>query len=251
MRIAVISDLHLGVRDRADRFGHTPERFARFLDRLEADHDRIIVGGDLYETWQGARFGRTREALAAIRRAYPRLTARLEAPPYLRIIGNHDPSLALEGVPRELELSADGVTALFTHGHRWDPPLKAATPIAYTFSWGTGWLARGDDPFRTRVFRWRHRFERRFLYNVTPSTSGAPTCPYQRGATALLASRPDLDLVVCGHTHVPAHCRTPHGDYLNSGAIAGGSLVWVQIDTRTRSWRVVTWDPSHITSEAP
>ncbi|MEL6179464.1 MAG: metallophosphoesterase family protein [Myxococcota bacterium] len=255
MRIAVISDLHLGIRDRADRFGHCPEAFGRFLDHLEAHHERIIIGGDLYETWQGARYGRIREALQAIQRAYPRLTTRLREPPYELIYGNHDAVLANEGIPREIEVRDNGLTLLFTHGHRWDPLLKRTTPVAYSFSWSTGWLIRGDDPVRRTVSQWRERFERRFLYNVAPKRELADArdanCPYQRGALKLLEEVPELNVIVCGHTHVPVHCRTPYGDYLNSGAVAGGHLVWVSIDTQTRSWELMTHDTPFTPAETP
>ena len=42
MKIAVISDLHLGRGDGSDRFGHDDAEFLRFLDFLEGDFERCF-----------------------------------------------------------------------------------------------------------------------------------------------------------------------------------------------------------------
>ena len=96
---------------------------------------------------------------------------------------------------------------------------------------------------KTRILsksKTRKRFERRFLWNTAPQsdleTPNEARCPYQRGAMSLLEERPELDVVVCGHTHVPARCQSADGVYLNSGAIAGGHFVWVELDTTARIW---------------
>lgn len=242
MRIAAISDLHLGFGDRADRFVHEPRVMHRFLDRLEANHDLIVVVGDLYETWQGTRFGDPRGALAAIQTTYPRLSARLSGPPYRLVSGNHDPLIeSQEHGTRHLEIAADGHRILFTHGHQWDRPLKRSRPLGYLFAWGTGALNRLGGPAAAVLQHGRDRFERRFLYNrAVPGTvdGGEITCPTLAGAAALLEARPGLDVVVCGHTHVPARCDTGHGTYLGCGSLAAGRWSWVELDTKMASWRL-------------
>jgi len=246
MRIAAISDLHLGFGDRADRFGHKPSEMLAFLDDLEAQHDLIVVVGDLYETWQGRRLGDMRATFAEIRRTYPKLSARMSTAPYRLIVGNHDPLVEEEGATRQLEIVADGVRMLFTHGHQWDPPLKRTKPLAYTFAFSTGVLNRLDGRAASVVKGLRDRLERRYLYNATVSEAtqgqGLPRCPYLRGATALLEHRADVDVIVCGHTHVPARYETPFGTYLGCGALAGGHWSWVELDTHTRTWTLRTGD---------
>lgn len=240
MRYVVISDLHLGVGDRAERFGASEDAFMRWLDARERWADRIIVAGDLYETWQGARFGDTRARLDAIRAAWPRLVTRLHSTGYAHVYGNHDPCLADEGVPRARVFESDGARVWVAHGHRWDTPLRRCAPIAYTFSWARGWIDRRDTPWAQRVRARREAVEQRFLWNAPIAarvdTPDDATCRVQRGALALLAARPDLDVAVCGHTHVPARCASPDGVYLNSGALSGGVWSWLELDTAARAW---------------
>jgi predicted phosphodiesterase len=213
------------------------------LDDLEARHDLVVVVGDLYETWQGRRFGDTRSAMAEIRSTYPRLCGRLSSAPYKLVSGNHDASVeAQEHGTRHLEVAVDGVRILFTHGHQWDPPVKRTRPLAYSFAWSTGTLNRLQGPVVARFKGVRDAFERRYLYNkaVPEVLDGAARtrCPYLGGAIRLLEARPELDVVVCGHTHVPARCDTAHGTYLNCGSLAGGRWSWVELDTRRRMWRI-------------
>ena len=249
MRIAIISDLHLGTKDLADRFGHDVDTFCRFLDALERSVDLIVINGDLFETWQGARFARPNEALAAIRRAYPHLSARLLEPPYTLTWGNHDPILATLGAVRQLELDTPKGRILIAHGHRFDPPLKRTRALAYTFCWTTGWPhRRRDHPLARKLDHVRHRFEEKHLYNVPPqphlSALQDATCPYQRGAAELLQARDELAIVAFGHTHVPASTSTPWGRYLNSGAIAGGRFDWIAIDTNNLAAQLLVDEPN-------
>jgi len=248
VRIAVISDLHLGCGDRSDRFGHDEGAFLGFLDGLERRFDAIAINGDLFETWQGVRFGRPREALAAARQRHGRLVARFGEAPYHLTWGNHDPLLAERGAVETLEFDADGLRVLLTHGHRFDPPIKRARPVAYTFCWTTGWLHRHQaHPAVERVNRLRGRIEARHLYNTLPQPwidrVEEGVCPYQRGALSILHARPDLGIVAFGHTHVPAETCSPWGVYLNSGAMAGGRYAWAAIDTAARAFTVIPDSP--------
>ena len=43
MKIAAISDLHIGAYARSDSFGHAQDAFLRLLDGLEATHDLIVL----------------------------------------------------------------------------------------------------------------------------------------------------------------------------------------------------------------
>lgn len=248
MRIAVLSDLHLGIRDRAERFGHDQAAFERFLDALERAFDVIILNGDTWETWQGERFADTRAAWRAARRAWDRLGARFEREPYRLTWGNHDPLLADEGVPRQLTLEADGLRLLFTHGHEWDPPLKRIGPLAYAFSWSTAWMVRREErPAVRAINRLRGGFERRHLYNprLPPRLDALDeaSCPYLRGAAAWLREHPRVDVIALGHTHVPARVETPWGLVLNSGAAAGGRYAWIAADTARRAFHVFEHEP--------
>ena len=69
MKIAVISDLHLGRGDAADLFGHDDAEFLRFLDFLEGNFERIVLLGDIFETLTCPRPLAQRRELVAAREA--------------------------------------------------------------------------------------------------------------------------------------------------------------------------------------
>src|SRR6267154_2176348 len=80
MKLAVISDLHLGAGDLADGFGHDDGEFLRFLSFLENNFERVILLGDIWETLQSRRLGSVREELTLARLAHPEIAQRFELP---------------------------------------------------------------------------------------------------------------------------------------------------------------------------
>ena len=50
MRIAALSDFHIGARAYTDEFHHAEADFLAYLAALEADHDHIVLVGDIYQT---------------------------------------------------------------------------------------------------------------------------------------------------------------------------------------------------------
>ena len=84
MRIAVISDLHIG----AEEF--VPDGFGEFLDHLEREHDEIVLLGDVFECyfprlpWKGlAEYDR-------FDHLYRDITRRFRSAKYTVLTGNHD-----------------------------------------------------------------------------------------------------------------------------------------------------------------
>jgi len=143
MRLAVISDLHLGRRDLVDHFGHDDESFVRFLRFLEGAFDRIVLLGDIYETLTSRIPQQQRAELQAARDAHPAIVRRFERPQYLYVHGNHDlvAGQALRA-PEELAIEADGVRLLFTHGHRHDWIIRRVRHLSEWGVWAGAWLRR-------------------------------------------------------------------------------------------------------------
>ena len=226
MRLAALSDFHIGVRGYTDGFSHDLSAFGRFLDTLERDHDAIVLLGDIWQTDHATVPSRASAArhLRAARARLPELAQRLSEPPYIYVHGNHD-------LIAESELGAlhhvclDG--ALFIHGHQFDPVATAAPWAAAAGTWTTGqlrktgmrsfasWLEGRDITIKDRRFRGRQG-------------------PYAR-ASRQLAAQHEARFVVMGHTHVAS--RTPLGDgivALNTGSCSRGQRNFVSIDTETR-----------------
>ena len=142
VRIAALSDLHIGARDYTDGFGHDLEEFSRFLDELEDNHDRIVLLGDIYQTDHSAVPSRAaaRRMLEQVRRRVPSLAERFDRPPYVHVFGNHD-EIAGEalGAPEYLRVPGR-FDVLFIHGHQFDPVAVRASWAADFGTWGTGRL---------------------------------------------------------------------------------------------------------------
>ncbi len=230
MRIAALSDFHIGARAYMDEFRHDEGRFLAYLDRLEAGHDRIVLVGDIYQTEHALRPGHGAAAgeLARARRRLPALAERLCGGQYLYLHGNHDAVAAHElHAPERVRLAADGFAVVFIHGHQFDPIFSRAYAAARAATWFTGRLRRlGLRPlaqwFEGRDIALKHR---RF---------GHAGGPYAEAARALLREHA-ADLVVMGHTHVPHLHVLPEGRVVNTGSCSRGRTMHVTIDTAARS----------------
>lgn len=230
MKLAVISDLHLGAGDLADGFGHDDGEFLRFLTFLERNFERVILLGDIWETLQSRRLGSAREELALARAMHPEIAKRFERPQYRYVHGNHDIVAGMLGVPDELAFEADGVRLLFTHGHQNDPLVSRRQWITDLGVWLGGWIRRvGLDAFY------------RLCAKIDEMRGGisedGTRCAFQQWAVGE-ATRREFDIVVTGHTHLAA--RTEHGSrlFLNSGSCSEGNLSFLSLDTRRGDYAV-------------
>ena len=224
VKIAVISDLHLGGGDRADRFGHDDAEFLRFLDFLEANFERIVLLGDIYETLTSPRPGRQLAALKQSKTAHGELVARFDRAPYRYIHGNHDLVTAhVDNAPSGLHIEANGTRILFTHGHAYDWITQNARWLSEWSVWAVGWMMRmGLTPVAKGLDS---------LDNLLTGVSRDPEkCGFQKWAVNL-ARRHNADIVVTGHTHIAS--RAEHGDrlFLNSGSCAQGNYSFLSLDT--------------------
>ena len=224
MRIAVISDLHLGRGGPADDFGHEDGAFLCFLDYLEAGHERIVLLGDVYETWSSPLPGRPAVELAAIRKAHPRLCARFDGPGYHAVIGNHDPVAARAlGTADELCWELSGRRYLFLHGHQLDWLIGRAPLLSAAGIWSGAWLRRLGA--RGAFHRLQHLDAR--LRGTTPTQ--AVNGPAHRALH--LARRRGADVLVVGHTHHPHRLEAYGHLVVNAGSCWRGQFQWVSLDT--------------------
>ena len=230
MRIAALSDLHIGARPWMDEFRHSEGSFLRFLDRLEAEFEAIVLVGDVFQTdhcWIPGRRGAIRQ-LRLARGRLPDLAKRLAAAPYHYIYGNHDAiAQDLLAARETLALEADGLRIFFVHGHQFDPLFRRAWALTRAASWCTGRLrfvglralAQSIEGHDIRI---KHR---RFHH---------PEGPYLKAGRRLLREQ-HADIVVMGHTHMPVRVEVPEGIIVNSGSCSAGQLSYVAIDTRQHS----------------
>lgn len=227
MRIAALSDFHIGARAGMDEFRHDEAAFLERLARVVDQHDRTVLVGDIWQTEHDWRFGHVAAArqLARARRRLPRLARALARLPYVH--GNHDAVARAElGALPELTLTADGCAVLFVHGHQFDPVFGRAYAAARAATWFTGRLRRaGLRPVA-------HFFESKDIA-IKHARFGHADGPYARAARALMRER-GADIVVMGHTHVAHTHALPEGTVVNTGTCSGGRFTVATIDTATR-----------------
>lgn len=233
MRIAVISDLHLGRRDVVDHFGHDDTAFLRFLRFLEGNFERIVLLGDIYETLTSRVPRQQRMELWAAREAHPELVERFQRPQYHYLHGNHDMVAGLElGAPEHLMLEADGVRMLFTHGHHHDWIIRKALWISEWSVWTGAWLRRMG---LGAVFRTFDALDKK----LRGAGEDPSRCTFQRWALGR-AHENQADIVVTGHTHLGM--KVAHGDrlFLNSGTCSQGKFSFLSLDTRAGDYALHT-----------
>jgi UDP-2,3-diacylglucosamine hydrolase len=199
----VVQDAHLGAAPVS-----VAEALHQFVDRIPRPGDHLVINGDLFEFWFEYGSVVPREAfptlakLAALRDRGVRLTV---------TGGNHDRwtrgfwerELGAAFAPDRVELRLAGWRALVAHGDGLaETEIRARLLHAVT-----------RHPLTAAAFRWVHPdLGRALVKRLSGVLAGRPpsrrereqaAAAQERWARALLASRPDLDLVILGHTHEP------------------------------------------------
>ena len=80
MQVAVLSDLHLGKKDKLDQFYRHPgteQELYELLDYLENHVDKIVLLGDIFETLRGTTYNKRKELLQVLK-CYPKFAEKIE-----------------------------------------------------------------------------------------------------------------------------------------------------------------------------
>ena len=247
MPIFYVSDLHLcdkGPRDRFHALG--PERFHRFLDYVQKEKGRLIIGGDLLDFIEC-------EASRAVM-AYRRLLVELDEMGAQYIAGNHDGQLhdlltlshftpagnvkckILGVLDRQrgpfVEVLPCGKRILFCHGHEADGYCNGPNP------------GIGEVTAIIQGILREQRGGKRYLNRLFGGDLFLSACEGLSWAWRVLTLRPtryqefvagmhvrmkswDAHAVVCGHWHVPGHIGSW---YYNAGAWCTGTDTYVRIE---------------------
>lgn len=217
--VLLASDVHLGAI--------APEQEEAFLRWLAAVPDMasaLVLNGDLFDFWF--------EFPSGIPRGYDRplsvLREVVEAGvPVTLMGGNHDwwggrylrEEIGVEFLQDPVERSWAGFRTLLAHGDglgRGDLPYRFLRLVlrGRLTRWAFGRL--GPD-LGGRAAAWVSRTEDRW-HAPEDETTKTRARALEAWAVALLRSRPDLDLVALGHTHIPVLREIEPGRwYLNTG----------------------------------
>jgi UDP-2,3-diacylglucosamine hydrolase len=221
--VVIVADAHLG---------HAPpavaDSFHRFLAQISAEASHLVINGDLFDFWFEYRrviprvAFPTLAALAAVRKAGVELTI---------VGGNHDRwggdfwtselGAHFYGDPVVVQLA--GFRVFLAHGDGLSE-ARAASRFMHHVT---------RMPLTVRLFRLIHPdlgfwLADRMSGSLAEKTRDGPALDRAAAAQkvfaeALLAQRPDLDLVVLSHTHRSAMVPvSPRRWYLNPGAWMDG-----------------------------
>lgn len=202
----------------------------KFLRFLEANFEKIVLLGDIYEThgshpWQQAR------ELRAVMEAHRTITSRFESSKYEFVYGNHDIVAAkLWGAKDELVIEADGIRILFRHGHGFDWIQRTFPTLPAFLVWlGLATSRMGID----RLYKWGEAIE--FWAKAKNLLT------FEKWAVGMAKAK-QTDVVVTGHTHVPKVQGYDERLYLNSGACFHGGFSWLALDTKAGTYtHHTTW----------
>jgi predicted phosphodiesterase len=234
VQLAVLSDLHLGPGP-SNRCTASPAQINALLDRLEESSDRVLVAGDLFDLDRPKLPGRWRAVLDEVRQELPELSDRLDNCEW--IFGNHDGQLCRLGVPEEREYMVDGLHILARHGHQWDMPLKKLPGLAPAANFVAGWLDRSGLKGAASALGAAPLLIDRVANTGNPTAPGSDRTVV--GAREVIACQ-NLDILICGHSHLLRLVATPQGLIVNTGSLCRGYVDWVIVDTedsRVRAFR--------------
>jgi len=241
MQIAVISDLHLGRKDKLDQFNRNQGAEARLytlLRYLENHVDKIILLGDVFETLRSKTLDHE-SRLRAILKHYPKVSKKiLTNQKYVLIQGNHDIVTGkVLKAPEMLKIKDNGTSIAFFHGHQLDPVIGDfwVKNFERTGVWIGGWLERmGIDITR----------KGNVSSKLKALNSQWKVGKFERAAAAM-ASEMGADIVVTGHSHHPMKVEFDSALFLNSGTRVAGRQDMVLIDTSAHTYDVYkTFDAS-------
>ena len=213
MRAVFLSDAH--IRDHADP--NLPPLMA-FLRSLEGKVDRLIVAGDLFDTWFGFRHAVFPEYVPLLG-ALHRLTE--SGVRLVYVTGNHDfemgrfftDVLKAEVHDTQLVLEEDGRRAFVAHGDMANLHDRKYRRLRRFLRWSpTRALARRLPP------GWVWAIAQKMTHHFTGEEI-ARRLPlaqiFSDYADAKLAE--GFDTVILGHLHIPVFDQRPAGTYANLG----------------------------------
>lgn len=232
MQIAVISDLHLNAIKDLNGFGHD-DSFLRFLTFLEANFERIVLLGDIWETLTGPFPCSATQQLKAAFQAHPEVYRRFSSPKYTYIHGNHDLIAGKAvGAPEHILLNQDGTGILFTHGHQGDILTNNFRWVSELGVWIGGLIRRvGLKRAYQIIADWDG-------FDGGASLDGS-RCKFQSWAT-MQAHEARADIVVTGHTHIATVAEKGSKLFMNSGSCDESRLNFLSLDTKASKYLVHT-----------
>lgn len=216
MRIAVLSDLHIGCTFETHQLGHSDHDFAKFLFRLEQLYDKIILLGDIFEIQMVQNLS-NEEAFDLCWSEHKAITKRFYKDKYLYIFGNHDLIAEKYGAIEKYELKYNNKNYIFTHGHQFDY-LYQKSEKSLSFLGGLCLKMNQKS-----IYKWATEQSSFGSFSIKKENQ-----KFQKNALDKAVEQ-GFDVVVTGHTHDPKIIKG-NPTYINSGTCTYGRINYVHMD---------------------
>ena len=221
----VVSDLHLGAVPAA-----TEREFREFLRYAAAEASGLLINGDLFDVWVASQHFVVRDHVRVLAGIADVVDAGV---PVYFVGGNHDaleyggsvfrddlgvitldePAQVVLGAYRTLVIHGDGVWAGQTDYRKRHPILRSRA-----FRWIAQRIVHLDRIYEA-IARWSTTKDVVARHLRGDDTGPKPYAPLlEEWAAAQLRARNDIDLVLTGHSHLPAQVEVEPGrHYMNTG----------------------------------
>ncbi len=159
-KLVALSDLHIG-EPIVSNFKYSDREISNLLIKLNSDYDKIILCGDVYETWQAKKID-FYESFKKAKNRFPlfsdTLSKLINTGKVIYITGNHDRTVfenkdlyenrdflfgkIYKRFDIELKVPEGIFNIMFIHGDELDPENDSDNSIGRWTAWSVGWLER-------------------------------------------------------------------------------------------------------------
>lgn len=221
----VVSDLHLGGVP-----AETERAFRDFLRFVVTEASGLLINGDLFDVWIASRHFVVRDHVRVLASIADVVDTGI---PVYFVGGNHDAlefggsmlrdDLGVTILEEPARLRLGPYNALVIHGdgvRPARPEYRKRHPVlrSRSFRWLAHRLIHLDRIYEG-VERWSGTKEIVERHRRGEGTGPKPSAPHiEAWARTMLRERPDIDLVLAGHSHLPAWVEVePRRYYVNTG----------------------------------
>lgn len=194
--IKVISDLHIGNKDKADDFKLDEAMFIRYIKDVKCD--LLVFNGDIVECLESGKWDREEGRFWDIYKVRPvieHIVQKIERDEAEWVVGNHDRIVfvkQLVNCKKRLIIDKEGVRVVVEHGHQPDMFNYKFAFIGNFLTWICGSLERVG---------WKN-----VEYNFSKLLKKMPIAHREEARiykqyTEKLHKKLKADIVVLGHTH--------------------------------------------------
>ncbi len=216
MKIAVISDLHIGHNFETHQLGHSDHDFAKFLFKLEKIYDKIVLLGDIYEI-EMENYLSDVQTIESAKKQHKAITKRFKKKKYIYVYGNHDLIGEQYGAQEHYTLKYSDKKYLFIHGHQFDY-LYQASKSKFSFLGGLCLKLNQKS-----IYKWVTENSSFGSFSIRKENE-----KFQKRALEYAADN-YYDYIITGHTHEPK-IIPGNPTYLNSGTCTYGRISYIHMD---------------------